>query len=66
MRQPLRCHGRGQVVLIQGEAGVAEGDFDWALRELMLSLKPSLAVRIERALRFVHRVWKIYQRTVGD
>jgi hypothetical protein len=51
-----------QIVDEDGE----EAAFDWALRELMLSLKPSLAVRIERALRFVHRVWKIYQRTVGD
>jgi hypothetical protein len=51
-----------QIVDKDGE----EAAFDWALRELLLSLKPSLAVRIERAIRFVHRVWKIYRRTVGD
>jgi hypothetical protein len=50
---------------IVGEDG-EEAAVDWALRELMLSLRPSLAVRIERVLRFVYRVWKTYQRTVGD
>ena len=51
-----------QIVSEEGE----QAAFEWALRELVLSLKPSVAVRIVRIFRFIYRAWKTYRRTAGE
>lgn len=43
-----------------------EAAFDWLLRELALSMKPSLTVRALPILRLIYRVWKTYRRVAGE
>jgi hypothetical protein len=44
-----------QMVAEDGE----DAAFNWAVKELALFIKPSIAARMLWILRFAHRVWKI-------
>jgi hypothetical protein len=39
---------------------------DWAIRELLLTIKPSVAVRIYRLLRVAYLAWQAYRKLASD
>jgi hypothetical protein len=59
---PEFLHLYEQIVREEGEGGA----FNWALREIGYSIKPSLALRVYRVLRVVYLGWKAYRKVARD
>jgi hypothetical protein len=49
---------------IEAQENGDDAAYEWAIRELMLSLEPALAVRVYRAFRIAYSAWKAYRRVV--
>jgi hypothetical protein len=47
------------------EHGQEKADL-WALEELALTLKPSIAYRIYRLFRVIYSGWRLYRRIAGE
>jgi hypothetical protein len=43
-----------------------EAAHDWAIRELMLSIKPSVALKVYRILRWAYLAWVTYRKIAHD